>query len=413
MCIDTACSSGLVALHTACQNLRAGTATAAIVGGVRCIFGDSGQLLFGDSSLFSKSGTCRSFDADSDGFIRAEACGVLYLKPLDAAKRDGNPILGLVRGTGLSQSGDTGIMSPSITAQIQAINQALHSSGVKPGDVNYIEAHGTATPMGDAIEIEALQEAYGRSHQPDHPLIVGSVKANLGHSEWASGIISIIKVLLMMQKGQIPRLAHFKTAHPFIDLSAGLIKFPQEVLPWESPRPGGLLAGVSANGMTGSAAHAILEQYRAEAHQQQPRAPHPLPFVLSAASLPILIEYAKRHLEFLRRTDRPHDFRSLCFTSCMGRPHYAYRLAVVANDIASLSRGLQQCLGSESRLVAQPEDLNQGTALALATEFMRGDQPKWEEAFPGLDWQRVALPPYPLEKKLIWIFSSSGRPKAV
>ena len=204
--LDTACSSSLVAVHLACQSLRLRECDAALAGGVNLILAPEISINFSKSHMMAPDGRCKTFDAAADGYVRGEGCGVVVLKRLSDALRDGDRIAALVRGSAVNQDGRSGgLTAPNGPAQEAVIRRALSAAGVAPHDIQYVEAHGTGTPLGDPIEINALANVLCKDRPAGSPLLVGSVKTNIGHLEAAAGMAGLIKVALAMQQQHIPR----------------------------------------------------------------------------------------------------------------------------------------------------------------------------------------------------------------
>ncbi|MGH3822393.1 MAG: type I polyketide synthase, partial [Pseudonocardiaceae bacterium] len=257
LAVDTACSSSLVALHLAAQALRTGDADTALAAGVNLMLTPDASLSFSRWGMLSPQGRCKTFDADADGFVRGEGCGVVVLKRLADAVRDGDRLLAVLRGTAVNQDGpSSGLTVPSGLAQETVIRTALHRAGLSPDDVDYIEAHGAATALGDPIELEALGAVFGA--QRERPLVVGSVKTNLGHLEAAAGIAGFIKTVLALAHGRIPPHLSFRELTPRISARAARVAIPTDGLAWPCvDRPA--RAGVSSFGASGTNAHVILE----------------------------------------------------------------------------------------------------------------------------------------------------------
>src|SRR3990167_4640956 len=216
--IDTACSSSMVALHQACQSIHNGEASSAIVGGVNCLLSPAAFIGFSKASMLSPDGSCKSFDADANGYVRSEGCIVLYLKPLKAAIQNGDHIHGVILNTGINSDGRTnGIALPSAAAQASLISQVHSQINLSADDICYVEAHGTGTPAGDPIETQAIGDAIGQYRSKNNPLLIGSVKSNIGHLEVASGLVGILKALLCFKHKMIPGTIHFKKPNPNID----------------------------------------------------------------------------------------------------------------------------------------------------------------------------------------------------
>lgn len=258
--IDTACSSSLVAVHLACQSLRTGQSELAIAGGVNMLLSPVVTRSFDQAEAMSPTGACHAFDAAADGFVRGEGCGVVVLKRLSDALRDGDQVLALVRGSAVNQDGrSNGLMAPNPAAQAAVLRAACADAGVDPISVDYVEAHGTGTLLGDPIEARALGAVYGRGRQPENPLLIGAAKTNLGHLEAAAGIAGLIKATLAVQRGVIPPNQHFDKPNPHIPFGELGLKVADEPIEWPlsgHPR----LAGVSSFGFGGTNAHVVLEQ---------------------------------------------------------------------------------------------------------------------------------------------------------
>ncbi|MGQ9408438.1 acyltransferase domain-containing protein [Mycolicibacterium gilvum] len=258
--IDTACSSSLVAIHLACQSLRSGDSDVALAGGVNVILSPAVTRSFDQAEAMSKSGRCHAFDSRADGFVRGEGCGVAVLKRLSDAQRDGDRVLAVVRGSAVNQDGrSNGLMAPNPAAQMSVLRSAYAAAGVEPREVDYIEAHGTGTLLGDPIEARALGSVLGRGRAADAPLLIGAIKSNLGHTEAAAGIAGFAKTVLALQRGRIPANLDYQSPNPHIPFDNLRLKVVDEVTDWEPvgrPR----VAGVSSFGFGGTNAHVVLEQ---------------------------------------------------------------------------------------------------------------------------------------------------------
>ena len=345
MAIDTACSSSLVALHQACQSLRNGECTLALAGGVHLILHGNwaASASLSTERMFAADGRCKTFDAAADGFGRAEGCGMVVLKRLSDAQAAGDNILAVIRGSMINQDGhSSGLTAPSGPSQQRVIRRALQNAGLEPEQVDYIEAHGTGTNLGDPIEIGALNAVF--RHRPT-PLWVGSVKTNLGHLEAAAGIASVIKVVLAMQHGQIPPHLNLHTPNPHIDWEGSPIQIPGTLLDW--PHPAGAqqrVAGVSSFGISGTNAHVILSRPLADPSdetapaQLAPERPVQL-FTLAAKSEAALRGLVRKYQAFLE-TDLAADLGNLAYSTHVTRTHFAHRLALIAHSKAELQTKL-------------------------------------------------------------------------
>ena len=258
--VDTACSSSIVALHLACQSLRVGDSDVALAAGVNLMLAPSVVRAFDQTGALSATGACHAFDADADGFIRGEGCGVVVLKRLSDAVRDGDRVLAVVRGSAVNQDGrSNGLLAPNPAAQMAVLRSAYANAGVAPQEVDYVEAHGTGTPLGDPIEARALGTVLGRGRPEDAPLLIGTAKTNLGHLEAAAGVAGLIKTVLSVYLGTIPPNLHFHTPNPHIPFDQLRLKVVDEQTEWPQtgqPRR----AGISSFGFGGTNAHAVIEQ---------------------------------------------------------------------------------------------------------------------------------------------------------
>ncbi|WP_030901083.1 type I polyketide synthase [Streptomyces sp. NRRL S-474] len=259
--VDSACSSSLVAVHLACRSLRGGECDTALAAGVNVLLSPAVTASFEQAGALAADGRCKPFDAAADGITRGEGCGVVVLKRLADARRDGDRVIAVVRGTAVNQDGrSAGLMAPNPAAQEELLRDALRDARIGAADVDYVEAHGTGTLLGDPIEAAALGAVVGRGRRPDQPLLIGSVKSNLGHLEGAAGIIGLIKTALALHHGRIPATLHFRSPNPHIDFSELGLRVVSEPTAWPARGSRTGRAGVSAFGFGGTNAHAVLEQ---------------------------------------------------------------------------------------------------------------------------------------------------------
>jgi acyl transferase domain-containing protein/acyl carrier protein len=337
LAIDTACSSSLVAVHLACQSLRTGECDAALAAGVNVILAPEGFIALSKARVLSPDGRCKSFDAAADGIGRAEGCGVLVLKRLSTAVRNGDRILAVIRGSAVNQDGaSAGLTVPHGPAQADAVRRALAHARLTPADIDVIEAHGTGTALGDPIELRALGQVFGSDRPHDRPLIVGAVKANLGHAESAAGVAGLIKMVLCLGHEALPPQLHYRTPSPHVDWSALPIVVPTSLTAW----PAGARtrrAGISGFSLSGTNAHVIVEDAPGDPRQPAPERHHargdrhgePHLLTLSAAGPDALRELARRYARRLRERPAP-DLADICFSAATTRDHHAERCGVIA-----------------------------------------------------------------------------------
>ena len=265
LAVDTACSSSLVAVHQAVSGLQRGEADLALAGGVNAILSQALTEAFFEAGMLAPDGRCKTFDAAADGYVRGEGCGIVVLKRLADAEADGDRIWGVIRGTAVNQDGaSSGLTVPNGPAQERVITEALARAGVEPPEVDYLEAHGTGTELGDPIEVNAAAAVYGRGREAGRPLLIGSVKTNVGHLEAAAGVAGLVKVLLAMNRGVIPRHLNFERPSPRMEWERLPVRVTAEATQWPETEGRPVRAGVSSFGISGTNAHVVLEAYEAQ-----------------------------------------------------------------------------------------------------------------------------------------------------
>ncbi|AGP36043.1 type I polyketide synthase [Sorangium cellulosum] len=347
--VDTACSSSLVAVHLACQSLRGGESELALAGGVSLILSPATMCMVSETQALSPDGRCKTFDAAANGYVRAEGCGVVVLKRLSDAQRDGDRVWAVIRGSAINQDGrSTGLTAPNVLAQQALLRQALESAGVSPAEVGYVEAHGTGTSLGDPIELEALKEVLGQPRADGSICAIGSVKTNLGHLEAAAGVAGLIKVVLSLHHRVIPRHLHFRTLNPRVSLQGTPFVIPAEELDWAGTSP--RFAGVSSFGASGTNAHVVLEEAPpcAPATSSGDGAAAIVP--LSARTPEALSALAQAYLGFLRDA-APGGAASLgdvAYTAGVRRSHHERRMALVASSRQQLIELLESVARGEA-----------------------------------------------------------------
>jgi len=347
MAIDTACSSSLVALHQACQSLRTGESNLALVGGVSLILIPEVHICFSKLKALSVDGHCKAFDASANGFARGEGCGVIILKRLTDAIKDRDNILAVINGSAVNQDGKSnGLAAPNSLAQQKVIYQALENAGLEPAQINYIEAHGTGTSLGDPIEVKAINETLNEGHSDDSPLLIGSVKTNIGHTEPVSGIAGVIKVVQSLQHEAIPPSLHFKQPNPHIPWDEIPIKVATQLTDWprcDKPR----MAGISAFGFSGTNAHVIVAEAPVTEYQPSEieRSLHML--TLSAKHQNALTALAKRYHDYLSQPSVA-DIANVCYTANAGRHHFEHRLSIVGSSTEEFKNKLSEYLNDHA-----------------------------------------------------------------
>ena len=351
--VDTACSSSLVAVHLAVQSLRNGECSLAVAGGVNVMLSPQFTIAASRMRMLASDGRCKAFDARADGFVRGEGCGVVVLKRLSTALADGDPIHAIIRGSAINQDGHTnGLTAPNGLSQQAVIRAALDNAGVDPARLTYVETHGTGTPLGDPIEVEALASVLGQS--ADRRCYLGSVKTNLGHLEGAAGIAGLIKTVLALEHRSIPPNLHFETLNPHIQLGDTRLAVPTAVVPWTADDER-RYAGVSSFGWSGTNAHVILEEAPAPRSIEMPRSAPVTHYILpiSARDPEALRSLARSYQEWLT-SDRTSALDDLCYTASVRRSHHDHRLTVIGRSGEELAQQLGMALKGDISIGHKP-----------------------------------------------------------
>ena len=377
--LDTACSSSLVAVHLACQSLRAGESDLALAGGVNVILLPDAMVLFSKWGMMAPDGACKTFDAAADGFVRAEGCAVVALKRLADALADNDPILGVIRGSASNSDGrSSGLTVPNGPAQEAVLRAALADAGLTAADIDYVEAHGTGTPLGDPIEIEALGRVMGHGRDGDKPLLVGSIKTNIGHAEASSGLAGLLKAVMALKHEAIPPHLHFHKPNPQIAWSDFPIRVPTALTPWprqERPRR----AGVSSFGFSGTNAHVILEEAPLPSVPSAAMAASDLHLVPLSARDDAALRALARKTATALRSDPSLTLADVATTLSRGRTHLPRRLALVATSVDDLANRLEAAASGETAGIATGGPLRPGERAKVAFLFTgQGSQ------YPGM-----------------------------
>ncbi|MCP3097313.1 SDR family NAD(P)-dependent oxidoreductase [Myxococcus sp. K15C18031901] len=369
MSLNTACSSSLVAVHLACQALRSGEANLALAGGVNMTLAPHSTIYLAQLRALSPEGRCKTFDASADGYVRSEGCGIVVLKRLSDAKRDGDDILAVIRGSAVNHDGPSSALTvPNGDAQQQVLRAALANAGIAPSEVDYLEAHGTGTSLGDPIEVRAAATVLGEGRAPEQRLMVGSVKTSVGHLEAAAGIAGLIKVVLAHRHGVVPPHLHLKRLNPHIELDGFPLDIPTQPTPWpRRSRP--RIAGVSAFGLSGTNAHVLVEEApRPQARVEQgARSAHVL--ALSAKSPAALMQLAARVGEHLA-AGAESSLADVCHAANTQRTGFAHRVALVVES----KEQARERLGAFARGEEVP---------GLSRDRFEGEPPKVVFVFTG------------------------------
>lgn len=353
--IDTACSSSLVSVHLACHSLKNHECNMAVAGGVNLILTPEVHIGFCKMKALSPDGRCKSFDASADGLSRGEGCGMIVLKRLSDATKDGDPILAIIKESAVNQDGKSnGLAAPNGLAQRKVIKSALSRAGIKPDAVSYIEAHGSGTPLGDPIEMNAIGSIYGQNRDSDNVIYVGSVKANIGHLESAAGVASIIKTVLAINNKKIPPQLHYNEPNPEIAWNDFSVKIPTKLTPWTNSKK---IAGVSAFGFGGTNAHIILEQapevHRHIDNHASAETKAPLYIIpISAKSNTALNTLISQYKQYIEKNSKI-SVGDISVTACQGRGHFHERTYVIGHSKQEISNQLKK-----GKLIQSTQRLN-------------------------------------------------------
>ncbi|WP_040838856.1 type I polyketide synthase [Nocardia brevicatena] len=395
--LDTACSSSLVAIHLACQSLRAGETTMALAAGVNLKLTPDEDVMLSQVRMLAPDGRCKFGDERANGFAPSDGAGVIVLKPLSTALAHGDRIRALVLGSATGNDGRSHpeLLTPSVEGHIEMLRWAYEDAGVPPADVDFIEAHGTGTPMIDPVEFTALGEVLGKDRPAEQVCYVGSVKSNIGHTEGAAGIAALIKTVLCLEHREIVPSLHYETPNPKIAWQELPLRVPTEPVPIPD-RGRRLIAGISGQGISATNAHLVIGQ--ADELTPLPPTHGPQLFVTSARTESALRDMAIAYLAYLA-PGGPGSTRRLadiCRSAALHRHHHHKRLAILAETHQELTDRLHAFLNGE----LHPQFDNTPLS-ALAHSYLAGEPVEWADAFPKTRY--VPLPTYPWQTKRYWL----------
>jgi len=399
MTIDTACSSSLVTVCNAVQSLRSLQCDCAIAGGVNLILSPTIYLIESRNQMLAPDGHCKPFDDHANGFLRGEGCGVLVLKRLDDALRDGDRILAVIRGCAVNHNGKSGaLMVPSGIAQEAVIRQALRDADTDPSRIGFIEAHGTGTALGDPIEVNALEAVYGKSGTG--ALLIGSVKSNMGHLEGAAGIAGLMKAILAVRHRELPPSIHVEKLNRHIDWENIRVRVNTFLSPLGQDR----MAAVSSFGFSGTNAHLILSPYENNNRPANRQLPVPV-LLISAKSEQALQNYLIRYENYLAQTKEP--WADICYTAAIGRSHHPFRIAFLAGSteealllISDYRRGVR----NEKIYCRQyTRQKGSGDMHDRIGDWVKGADVDWQQIFGAKAAVKTEIPGYPWEHRRYWL----------
>jgi acyl transferase domain-containing protein len=401
--VQTACSSSLVAMFLAVQSLRTGQSDLSLVGAVNAAPDTPLEYRFQPGMIYSADGYCRPFSDAATGMVEGEGVGVIVLKRLADAQADGDRIRAIVRGVAVNNDGrdKAGFTAPSVTAQAEVIRAAMRTAGVRAAEVGFVEAHGTATALGDSVEVEALTRAYrSLGPVPSGSVRLGAVKANIGHLIQAAGIAGFIKAVLCVEQGLVPPLAHLSRPNPLIPFADTPFRVNTKLVEWtDAGRP--RIAGVSSFGIGGTNAHAVILQAVGDRKATPMRGWVPVP--VSAATAAALAATLQRLRDFWLGS-RSDALADVAYTLATGRSQLAHRWLAWVRDMADLSTALAggPAVGTRTGVVAAAPTGVPAAWSEIGRAWLDGADVDWAPVFDDQRRQRVSLPTYPFERVRCW-----------
>ena len=390
--VNTACSTGLAVVHLACQSLLSGQSRLALAGAVRIEVPQRTGYVYQDGMILSRDGHCRAFDHRASGTVAGNGVGVVVLKPLVDSLADGDHVYAVIKGIALNNDGGrgAGFTAPSVAGQSDVVAEALAFAGVSAADLDYVETHGTGTPLGDPIEVAALTRAFRRTSDRVGDCLIGSVKTNIGHLDTAAGIAGLIKVVFMLQRGELPPSLHLEQPNPAIDFASSPFVVNTELRPWPRRADRPRRAGVSSFGIGGTNLHAVLEEAPRWPAPQTPSSdssrPHQL-VTLSARTPAALARMAHELAESASSYAAGWNLADVAYTRAVGRATFDHRRCLVVSDVDQLVAGLDPSTPADPIVAGEPRVAFLFPGQGAARHGMAAQLYQAEAAF------RVALEP--------------------
>ncbi|WP_281988846.1 SDR family NAD(P)-dependent oxidoreductase [Aquimarina aggregata] len=427
--IDTACSSSLVALTQACDSLVSGVSNMALTGGVFIGSTPGTHIMTSKAGMLSPDGKCHTFDKNANGFVPGEGVGFVLLKRLEEAERDGDNIVGVIKGWGVNQDGATnGITAPSVESQVKLETEVYQNFKIDPSEISYVEAHGTGTKLGDPIEVRALTKSFRKFTNKTNFCGIGSVKTNIGHAQTASGVASIIKVLLALKNEQIPPSLHYNHLNEHIDIARSPFFIADKAMDWKSNPSQPRKAAISSFGFSGTNAHIVIEEYlKSKAIARTSVAEVLIP--VSAKNEERLQEYVKTLGQYVELPENQYlSLLDIAWTLQIGREAMEEKVAFVARDKEALRKMFQSYLNGEKEIkgvyrgsqetvsdflvTGEEGDLFKQQVIIdknydkLASLWISGVTIDWKLLYSGLQPKKISLPTYPFARERYWVETS-------
>lgn len=433
--LDTACSSSLVALHLACESIRSGECQMALVGGVSSFVSPQLYLLAGSAGMLSPDGQCKAFDDSANGFVPAEGVGCVLIKPLEQAIEDKDKIYAVIKGSGVNQDGKSnGITAPNALSQSALEQEVYDRYHINPEEIGYIEAHGTGTILGDPIEVTALIDSFQKYTHKEHFCAIGSVKANIGHTQLAAGVASIIKAVLMLQHKELPPSVNFKKLNHHINLEHTPFYINQESKPWNCEKDGSRKVGVSGFGFSGTNAHIVLEEYVQESCMKEDGSKNYYPICISAKSEKALLGELQELHKWIEKNRAKLTIERISYSLYQYKSHFNIRTAFTVCSIEELLdllvkmkkhpelvemkdiKQMNKTVGKgkqyfETRIQSIIQKLNQEKLTMeeekeqinyLAESYKAGIHLNADLLYPNCSYERMDMPKYQFEMERYW-----------